>query len=83
MIKAETLLQYEFTPSAGSKIEFCHGNWEYMFNTTTQELWDINDGVGEPTLLTRIDNLDHLKMVMLAYDGTDLDDLEFLNDDKA
>ena len=75
MIKADVLLQHDFHLSSGSKIEFYHGNWEYMFNVVTQELWDINDGVGEPTLLTRIDNLDHLKMVMLAYDGTDLDDL--------
>lgn len=76
MIKADTLLQYEFTPSDGSRVEFVHSNWEYVFNIITQELWDINDGVGEPELLTRIDNLDHLKMVMLAYDGTDLDNIE-------
>lgn len=59
-----------------AKLNSITGNWEYMFNVVTQELWDINDGVGEPTLLTRIDNLDHLKSVMLAYDGTDLDNLD-------
>lgn len=40
------------------------GNWEYEYNIKTQELWNINDGVGEPELLCRVTDFEELKNLL-------------------
>lgn len=37
------------------------GDWEYEFNIKTQELWNINDGYGEPTFLCKVTDFEKLK----------------------
>lgn len=39
---------------------FCSPGFQYEFNIKTQELWDINDGVGEPEFLCRVTKFDEL-----------------------
>lgn len=36
-------------------------NWEYEFDIHTQELWNINDGAGEPTFLCKVTDFEKLK----------------------
>jgi len=37
------------------------GEWEYEFNIKTQELWHINDGIGEPEFICKVTNFEKLK----------------------
>lgn len=71
MVTAKTLISYGFHYKDNIN-EFFYNGWDYMFIVNTQELYDSNDGYGEPTLLTKIYNLQHLMDVMFAYDGTEL-----------
>jgi len=40
------------------------GNWEYEFNIKTQELWHINDGIGDPEFICKITNFEKLKELL-------------------
>ncbi len=40
------------------------GSWEYEFNIKTQELWSINDGLGEPEFLCRVTDFEKLKELL-------------------
>lgn len=45
--------------------EFCiPGDWEYLFNIKSQELWNINDGVGEPTFLCKVTDFTKLQELL-------------------
>lgn len=37
------------------------GDWDYEFNIKTQELWSINDGIGEPEFLCKVTDFEKLK----------------------
>lgn len=40
---------------------YIDNNFDYEFNIKTQELWDINDGYGEPEFICRITNFEKFK----------------------
>ena len=60
MITKEELNSIDYVSEDGTEY-VCPGDWEYMFNIKTQELWNINDGFGEPEILCRVTNIDKLK----------------------
>lgn len=69
MITPDILKERGFVCLKGNNIEFIYGNWDYMYNTNTHELFDINDGVGEPQLITVIENLEHLDTIIYLLGG--------------
>ncbi len=44
---------------------------EYLLDLKTNDLWALNDGYMEQELITRIDNIEHLKQVInsLGYEN--------------
>ena len=63
MVTKKQIKSLGFTTTNGN--EYCDApNWEYMFNIATQELYSINDGYGEPDLICRCRDLEHLKEVI-------------------
>lgn len=40
------------------------GDWDYLFNIKTQELWFINDGVDDPEFLCRVTDFEKLKELL-------------------
>lgn len=72
MISPDTLRKYGFVRLNNNKVEFFYGDWDYMYNTNTHELYDINDGFGEPQLIAKIENLEHLIMVMYFHCDVEL-----------
>lgn len=63
MITKKQIESLGFTTTNGSDY-YDAFNWEYMFNVHSQELYSINDGHGEPQLLCKCIDLDHLKEVI-------------------
>lgn len=45
-------------------IVFMIDNWEHEYNIKSQELWHINDGVGEPTFLCKVTDFEKLKELL-------------------
>lgn len=40
---------------------------DYLFDFKTNELWFINDGFGDPELIVKIKNFEHLKQVIETF----------------
>jgi hypothetical protein len=50
--------------SANNGINYIYGNWDYEFRVKTQELYDINDGFGEPQFVCKVTDFDELKRIL-------------------
>lgn len=61
MITKEQLATIDYTYSEDGYKFSVAGEWEYQFNVKTQELWNINDGVGEPEFICKITDFEKLK----------------------
>jgi len=51
--------------------EFLHDSHDFLFNIKTQELFFTDDGMCEE-LICKIKDIEHLKEVIFAWDGTEL-----------
>lgn len=50
----------------GNQYEFFNGSFDYLFNIRTQDLWSINDGVGEPEFVCKcVDIKELIKLLKL------------------
>jgi hypothetical protein len=68
MINKEQLNSIGYHQSPGDKnLYVVFGSWEYGFDIGKQELWHLNDGVGEPILMCRITNFEKLKELLELY----------------
>jgi hypothetical protein len=63
MITVEDLNSIEYV-SNDTTLYSIPGEWEYEFNIKTQELWNINDGVGEPVFICKVTNFEKLKELL-------------------
>lgn len=63
MITREELKEIDYTSKDNTHYHL-FGEWEYEFNIKTQELWNINDGVGEPIFLCRVTEIEKLKELL-------------------
>jgi hypothetical protein len=43
---------------------YFYGNWDYEFDVVSQELYDINDGFGEPQFVCKVTDFDELKRIL-------------------
>lgn len=59
MITKENLREIDFF--SRDETEYFGDNWQYMFNIKSQELWNFNDGFGEPDLLCKVTDFEKLK----------------------
>lgn len=75
MITKDELKEYGFY-QGNNKIEWFCCSWDYMYNQSTKELFDFNDGVGEPILLTKIYTMEQMVDIILAYSGYDITEKE-------
>jgi hypothetical protein len=64
MVTRKDLDDLDFNSARGNPNEYFLLGFDYMYNFVTKEFYDYNDGFGEPTLLTKIKDIDHLKDVM-------------------
>lgn len=60
MITAEDLKEYNWFPEPKDNATWYYDCWEYEFRIKTQELYYINDGMGEPELIGKITSMDKL-----------------------
>lgn len=65
MISAEFLRKLGAT---SSDQRFFNFDFDYMFDIRSQELWETNDGIGEPVFLAKITNTDKLITILQALD---------------
>lgn len=63
MITKEELNAIDYTSKDNTRYHL-FGEWEYEFNIKTQELFNINDGVGEPVFLCRVTEIEKLKELL-------------------
>ncbi len=61
MITREQLATIDYTYSRDGARFSIAGEWEYEFNVKTQELWNINDGFGEPEFICKVTDFEKLK----------------------
>lgn len=62
MITKENLKEIDFF--SRDETEYFGDNWQYMFNIKSQELWNFNDGFGEPDLLCKVTDFEKLKELL-------------------
>ena len=43
---------------------YIYGNWDYEFRISTQELYDINDGFGDPEFVCKVTDFGELKKLL-------------------
>ena len=65
-VTRKQLYDLDFYCSYKNRNEWFYDSWEYMYIVSSREFYWINDGVGEPQLIAKIDDLDHLKQVLEA-----------------
>jgi len=70
MITAEDLEQYDWFPDPDNKTVWFYDSWEYEFRLSTQELYYINDGIGEPEFIAKITSMDKLVDTYYALEHT-------------
>ena len=63
MITKGNLKSLGFSSIDGVKYQDAY-HFEYEFNIKSQELWNINDGWGEPTFLCKITDFEKLKEIL-------------------
>ena len=43
---------------------YFYGNWDYELHVASQELYDINDGFGDPQFVCKVTDFDELKRIL-------------------
>ncbi len=69
-ITAKALREAGFTHHSKDNVEFFFDNWDYLFNIPEQNLYFINDGVGEPELIARYTVLEELLNALESMTGS-------------
>ena len=69
-ITAKALREAGFTSHSKDNVEFFFDNWDYLFNIPEQNLYFINDGVGEPELIARYTVLEELLNALESMTGS-------------
>lgn len=72
MITAEQLEGFDWVSEKGNRTIWFYGNWEYEFRVNSQELYNINDGVGEPQLIAKVTSIDELVKLYYALEGEEM-----------
>lgn len=62
MINREQLNSIEYYSKDGTL--YTDASFDYEFNVKTQELWDINDGFGDPEFVCRITDFEKFKEII-------------------
>lgn len=62
MITKEHLKEIDFF--SNDETEYFGDNWQYMFNIKSQQLWNFNDGFGEPDFLCKVTDFEKLKELL-------------------
>jgi len=68
MIKREDLKSIDYNLDTNSGLYVRWGSWEYGFDLVSQELFYLNDGVGEREFLVKITDFEKLKDLLELYD---------------
>jgi hypothetical protein len=67
MITKEQLESLGFVTEDGGLTYTDAPDWDFEFNIKTQELWNINDGFGEPEFLCKITDFNKLENIIIHY----------------
>lgn len=70
MITAEQLEQHDWFCGVGDRTKWFYDSWEYKFLIPTQELYYINDGMGEPELIAKVTSMEQLIEIYEALEGS-------------
>lgn len=64
-----TKKQLDEDPDFGTNngINYVYGNWDYEFRVKTQELYDINDGYGDPEFICKVTSIEELKRILETH----------------
>lgn len=72
MITAETLKKYGWYCETGNRTIWYYDSWEYEFRINTQEMYYINDGMGEPQFIAKIESIENLIDVYEGLEGNNI-----------
>lgn len=72
MITANQLNELDWFPEPTNKNIWYYDSWEYEFRITSQELYYINDGVGEPEFIAKITDIEQLKETYFRLTGEEM-----------